>query len=466
MEKENIFFKIKNFFKENGRLALLILFVLELILMVFITPNKFDDEFFLDKAIEGHTFEYLVERYNTWTSRIVLEFMLIILFKISKVSWMVLQALMVTLIGYSLSKLFVKDNKNELNFMLISMILIYPLNVMASAGWATTTTVYTWPLALGLYALIPIKKIWEGEKIPVFQYIFSSLAILYAADNEQVCALLLGFYLLYTLLMILKDKKIHPYMIIQCLIIIGCLIFILTCPGNYVRKTNEIERYFQDMEMFTMLDKIALGFTSTMGLIIGEEMIVFLLMSAIINIYVFTHYKERIYKIVSIFPLVSVIILSLLVGPQNPDMLGRVFPFMYSFRTLIVSEKVFLTASTCNNLLYAMPLIFSLVFFICTGMSILLLYKNLKDNIPVLLYLSGLASRIIIGFSPTVFASGARTMIFFEFAMIAISIISWQKIIKDTKTDKKLINKAEIAIKFTAVVQYLNVLFCILFTQK
>ena len=434
--------------------------------MVFITPNKFDDEFFLDKAIEGHTFEYLVERYNTWTSRIVLEFMLIILFKISKVSWMVLQALMVTLIGYSLSKLFVKDNKNELNFMLISMILIYPLNVMASAGWATTTTVYTWPLALGLYALIPIKKIWEGEKIPVFQYIFSSLAILYAADNEQVCALLLGFYLLYTLLMILKDKKIHPYMIIQCLIIIGCLIFILTCPGNYVRKTNEIERYFQDMEMFTMLDKIALGFTSTMGLIIGEEMIVFLLMSAIINIYVFTHYKERIYKIVSIFPLVSVIILSLLVGPQNPDMLGRVFPFMYSFRTLIVSEKVFLTASTCNNLLYAMPLIFSLVFFICTGMSILLLYKNLKDNIPVLLYLSGLASRIIIGFSPTVFASGARTMIFFEFAMIAISIISWQKIIKDTKTDKKLINKAEIAIKFTAVVQYLNVLFCILFTQK
>ena len=169
MEKKNLFYKMKSFFEKNGRMALLLLFVLELLLMIFITPNKFDDEFFLNKAIEGHTFEYLIDRYNTWTSRVVLEFVLIVLFKISKVSWMVLQALMVTLIGYSLSKIFIKDNKKELNFMLVSMILIYPLNVMASAGWATTTTVYTWPLALGLYALIPIKRIWNGEKMTILQ---------------------------------------------------------------------------------------------------------------------------------------------------------------------------------------------------------------------------------------------------------------------------------------------------------
>ena len=111
MEKKNLFYKMKSFFEKNGRMALLLLFVLELLLMIFITPNKFDDEFFLNKAIEGHTFEYLIDRYNTWTSRVVLEFVLIVLFKISKVSWMVLQALMVTLIGYSLSKIFIKDNK-------------------------------------------------------------------------------------------------------------------------------------------------------------------------------------------------------------------------------------------------------------------------------------------------------------------------------------------------------------------
>ena len=125
-----------------------------------------------------------------------------------------------------------------------------------------------------------------------------------------------------------------------------------------------------------------------------------------------------------------------------------------------------MTAATSNNLLYATPLIFALLFFICNALSILLLYKSLKDNLPLLIFLAGLCSRVMIGFSPTIFASGARTMIFFEFGMSAISMIIWQELMKDSKMDKKLMNKTEVAIKFMAIVQYLNVLFCILFTQK
>ncbi len=466
MEKENVFSKIKEFFKKNGRNALLILFLLEVLLVIFITPNRFDDEFFLEKAADGNTLGYLADRYNTWTSRIILEFVEVSIFKFSKYTWMLIEALMVTLVGYSLSKLIIKDNQNELNFMLLAMILLYPMNVMASSGWATATIVYMWPLALGLYSLIPIKKIWNHEKVGIVQYILSSLALIFAANNEQACALLFGFYLVFSILLILKDKKINLYMTIQVVLLILSLVFIFTCPGNYVRKADEIPKYFQDMEMYNLLDKIGLGLTSTVGLIIREEMVVFLLMSSIINIYVFTHYKEKLYRIVSIIPLVSVIILSLLVGPKNPDLLGRVFPFMYSFKTLITCEQVFLTAATSNNLLYATPLIFAFVFFICTALSLLLVYKSLKNNLPLLLFLAGLCSRIMIGFSPTVFASGARTMIFFEFAMIAISMIIWQEMFKENKMDKKVMNKAEVAIKFLSVVQYLNVLFCILFTQK
>ena len=102
MEKENIFSKIKSFFEKNGRVALLILFVLEVLLVIFITPNRFDDEFFLGKAVDGNTFEYLADRYNTWTSRIILEFVEVSIFKLSKYAWMLVEALMVTLVGYSL----------------------------------------------------------------------------------------------------------------------------------------------------------------------------------------------------------------------------------------------------------------------------------------------------------------------------------------------------------------------------
>ena len=75
----------------------------------------------------------------------------------------------------------------------------------------------------------------------------------------------------------------------------------------------------------------------------------------------------------------------------------------------------------------------------------------------------GLASKIIIGFSPTVFSSNSRTMIFFDFSMIIISILIWQQLIK--KSDKRTQEITGIIIKTIGVLQYINVLLCILLTQ-
>ena len=95
------------------------------------------------------------------------------------------------------------------------------------------------------------------------------------------------------------------------------------------------------------------------------------------------------------------------------------------------------------------------------------MFKNLKNNMALLVFLIGFASRLIMGFSPTVFLSGERTMIFFEFAMIIVSILIWQEIIKKTdKNEKKIVKRTEFIIKATAVMQYVNCLICILATQK
>ena len=72
---------------------------------------------------------------------------------------------MAVLACYSLSKLFVKENKDKNKFMLMAMVLIYPYYTMHQTGWASTSINYLWPLATGLFALIPIRKMWEGEKI-------------------------------------------------------------------------------------------------------------------------------------------------------------------------------------------------------------------------------------------------------------------------------------------------------------
>ncbi len=346
--------------------------------------------------------------------------------------------------------------------MLLFMILMYPFNAMNGSGWATTTIVYMWSLATCLFALIPIRKIWDGEKIKYWEYPLYTISLIFAGNQEQTCSILCGSYILFSIFMIIKNKKIHPYMIIQSLFAIASIIFILTCPGNYIRSQQEVGDLFKDFEMLSFLDKVSLGLTSTMGLIIKKRNLVYTMLSLLSVIYIFSNYKEKIFRVVAVIPFLSI----LLLGIAAP-IVNQVFPFFNSFRNFIVREEIMLTAANCNNLLNIVPVVFACINFICLALSILLIFKNLKNNIAILVFLVGLASKIIIGFSPTVFSSVERSTIFFEFSMIIVMLLIWQELIKKTdKNDLKVQKLTRSIIEYTGVLQYINILLCVLLTQK
>lgn len=459
--------KIKKLY-ENGTYALILLFILEIILIMFVTPNLYDDEWFIkqvtneinpetNEVIEHTITGFVQERYFNWSSRVIIEFILCLTLKTSKYLWILLEALMVTIVGYSISKIFVKDNKKANNSILISMILIYPYTIMHQAGWAATTINYMWPLAMCLFALIPIKKIWYNEKIKFFEYPFYTAALLFAGNHEQASSILVCFYILFTIIMIIRDKKVKPYMIIQSILALSSIIFILTCPGNYIRQEEEMRRFI-DFGMLTFLDKFVLGFTSTFGQIIANQNIVYTLLTSLLAIYVFSNYKEKLYRVISLVPVVS-----MLVFGHLSSITFEMFPNLEIFYELLTTKDVLLTVANCNKIYYTFPIIFTFVNFICIGMSLLLLTKKYKNNIVFLIYLAGLASRVIMGFSPTVFVSKTRTMIFFDFAMIIMSFLIWQQL-NNKKT--KGINYINGIIKLTAVIQYINVLVYIYSEQK
>ena len=480
--KEKIKEIIIKFFK-NGRGVIFLLFALQLILTLFITPSTYDDEWFISQVTDEinpetneiikHTIPDFIEyRYHNWSSRILIEFVLCTILKTSKYLWVIIQSLMVTLTCYSISKLFVKEEKAKNNFMLMLMILIYPYNIMHQTGWASTSINYMWPLATGLFALIPIRKMWDGEKIKLFEYPLYTLSLIFSANQEQACAILLGFYLAFSVILIVrKDKNLKPYMIFQTFIAIISIVFILTCPGNAIRQEEELYR-FTDYQMLSFIDKFVLGFTSTFGRIIAFQNPVYILMTALIAVYICLNYKEKLYRVVALLPIVTILVL----GPFLP-LLHTIFPYLNVFKELLIREDVILTVTNCNNIYYAFPMIFAFINFICIGMSILLIFKNLKNNVAILIYLAGLASRLILAFSPTVFVSKTRTMIFFDFAMIIISYLVWEKLNKKRIVDnKKNPEESEVSektlkiintiIKFSAIIQYANVLIYIYSRQK
>lgn len=465
--KEKVKEIIKKLF-DNGRGVLFLLFALEIILTIFITPSTYDDAWFIQQVTDElnvetneiieHTIpDFLKDRYNNWSSRIIIEFVLCLVLKTSKYLWILIQSLMVVLACYSLSRIFVKENKTKNNFMLLYMILIYPYYTMHQTGWASTSINYLWPLATGLFCLVPIKKIWDGEKIRWFEYPLYLISLLFAANQEQAGAVILGFYLIFTILMILrKDKKVNVFMFIQTILALASVIFILTCPGNAIRQVEELHR-FKGYEMLSFIDKFVLGFTATFGRIIALQNPVYILMTSLIAVYVVLNYKEKLYRVVALIPIITV----LLLGPLLP-ILNGIFPYLNVFKDSIMTENVLMTAVNCNNIYYAFPMIFAFANFICIGMSILLIFKNLEKNIAILIYLAGLASRVILGFSPTVFISKTRTMIFFDFAMIAISYLVWEKLSKKKKaSSEKTLKVINLVIKYSAIIQFANVLIYI-----
>ena len=77
---------------------------------------------------------------------------------------------------------------------------------MAWLGWYATTLNYVWPLALGLYGLSYIIQIISNEKISIAQQISYVVASLYAINQEQMCALFVGFYALFMIYSLVNIK--------------------------------------------------------------------------------------------------------------------------------------------------------------------------------------------------------------------------------------------------------------------
>lgn len=451
-------------FVSNGRGVILAIFILELILVMFVTPNRYDDETFLKWISERSIWDVLVDRYQNWTSRIFIDFSIFACLKISKYLWIFIQAGMMALLGYSISKLFLKnENKSKMNYMILILILIYPMTLMAETGWGATTSNYMWPLATTLFALIPIKKAWDGEKFRWFQIPLYAISLIYACNQEQTCAILFGTYGLFTVLFIIKDKKVHPIIVLQFLLAILSLVFIFTTPGNYIRQETETAMNFPDFKMLTLQDKLSLGLTSTANVIFNNYSVTFGVLALSIVLYIFVTYKEKLYRIIALIPFISICVLS-----YFRDIAFNIFPHFEKFvKTFTISDGTILTVANSNNLYYVVPIIFSLVIFFSVILSILLIFKNLKNNIAILVFLVGLASRAMMGFSPTIFASGIRTTIFFDFSMLIVTLLIWQEFSKKTeKNDLKVQRKLGIILECMGILQYINTLLFILTTQK
>lgn len=394
-------------------LPIVLFLILMLCIECFMTKEG-DDVFFSSIGSNNvGVVNFVLERYNTWSSRIVIEAITVIFSAFLPMSiWKIVNVLMYGLLIYSIQKLFIKENKKVLNIIICLLVLFLPFSIFHEAGWIATFNNYLWVAALGLYSLIPIKKVLNKENISIWQAITFVLAILYAANQEQMAGIL---FLIYTpmILYMIKNKKAKPLIFIMYALIIGSLIFILTCPGNGARTITETAKYYPNFNETSLITKLEQGLTSMMYYVMDRWRLIFFVFLILIAYAMLKQSKDIKSKIIGVSPVGIYMLynecLSLIAGFRKTEVLANM--------KIYIAFKVIVYLVTLVLITICLYKIFS------TEQNVI------KRYAPVYIFLVGFISRFIMAFSPTIYASEERTCLFWYIFMCVDSLLVIQNIL-------------------------------------
>ena len=97
------------------------------------------------KVLSNQTLvDYLHYRYYNWSSRLIIDGILVILARLDMIIWKILDVIIYTVGVYYIIKLVNKNYSKKIAYLGVLLFLMYPFYEMASAGWISTTLNYSW----------------------------------------------------------------------------------------------------------------------------------------------------------------------------------------------------------------------------------------------------------------------------------------------------------------------------------
>lgn len=392
------------------------LFILVFALHLFMKPGEADDSWFINNYT-GNPLSFAYMRYMQWSSRFLIEMVLVTIASSPLIVWKVLDTLMIVLLFYSGNKLLnVKDRKILIFEILLIMIL--PWKVFGETGWIATTLNYTWPITLGFYGF----SILLEEKTNFLKQIISFLCIIFACNQEQMCCVMIAFIIICFCIRTFQKKNNKVFLIPFIICILMGVLHII-CPGNSMRQISEMQTWYPAFQNFDVLDKISIGIISTVTAILFDFRIIYIAFIGMLILY--TKYLPLNKKLSYIIQFILACFIFINIYPFDSTQL-----MFYSK----AQESIVITFMN-----FVLPvLLFSLLISIV--IYLILKTKNKYNYMFVLLFLSGICSRLILGFSPTVYASGKRTVIYFYIVcyLLTVFIMKTICIIKENDFEKKI----------------------------
>jgi hypothetical protein len=386
--------------------------ILFLYIIIFMFHNKIsiipgsDDSWFADISNSASLLEFIHSRYTTWSGRLFPDTMLYVLLDEYLWIWRIIDPLVFLLLAYYLVKLFKQRVTRSDLFLGVVSIGYISTNVLNTGMlWITGSINYLWPISMGLLAMYPFAN-------SIFRYntvlsngrylIFLISALLASISNEQVALCMSAFstITLFSLYFSRKpfDKRLY---ILTFVIIVGTCILIFA-PGNKLRWISEVNSWYPGYDELSFKTKIYLGVIWLFNQLFFELRNLVILLSTIVFI---IYYRDHENKRVSFY-----VFSALLFTSFAAIFLGKIGFYNFdSIKQFQLSENILHFWNIKLDFLLA---IFPFVFW--TVYSCLLLYlilvKSKHKYTMFFLLAAAISTFVIMFFSPTIYASGPRTL--------------------------------------------------------
>ncbi len=423
-------------------------------LSMYENSNSDGLRYFVYQLDEYSLVEFVQMRYQTWSSRVWIEGLCALVCR-NTVVWKIIDICVWMLIFWCLQKIFSK----KYSWHIVALLLLFPLGVLNSAGWMATTMNYTWPVAAALFVFVVLAQHLREERVPVWYYILSVPAVIFATSVEGVCAAVVGILVVSLFVEIFVQKRALKAVLplLGWMVLSFCsLASILTCPGNAARTEEEIANYMQNFPALNIFDKLDMGLVDTMYRMMDEGVVLSVVFGTVLLVIAVMKLNRRggnpqnasatieasqstssqnaitnaILYVTAALPLIWMLFETVFVDARN-TIFGAVSD--------VLSEETFITAGTYHMSRNYIPTLLSALVIIAVIVTLALISENWYECLTYeMIYLAGIGTRLVMGFSPTIFASGMRTYTYYYFAEIALTLLILQRNVDLTEEHRVL----------------------------
>ncbi|WP_326929877.1 DUF6056 family protein [Erwinia oleae] len=362
-----------------------------------------DDDVYFVKALDNTSlFDFLHMRYMTWSGRFFIEYILVTTINHHMV-WRISIPLCLLLLCYSICKTIDNGEKTHPQYFLICLILFHSMpskTLTEGAWWVTGFYNYLLPVSFGIYAISVVIHYRSQSNFKLFT---SILALPVACSNEQMAVTMIA--LLGTNLII--DKKINAYKTTFLTVTLLSFLILMLAPGNKLRFLGESRR-IPEFADYGIIDKIGLGM-DRLGVVINASNSLLLISSALLILLYFK--KVRFHP--DVFgTIVCTIILVFQIAKMN-----NLLPVQ------------FMKPGDWINFSFYLRYTVALIFYVCIIYIICRVFNTVNDYVTVFTVIFAPATVIMIGFSPTVYASADRVLFLFECMILLVAMACVKKVL-------------------------------------